>query len=283
MVLAMAQPPLHADDAKPVVPPGYELKKIGEGYMLVHKEFKASKNTIGTHSPGKYDPSTLDLNTTSSLANKSFSSGPSTLSKSDRSAQQQSYFAKPYSLDNKNSTMPNLNGKASTETASAYDRHATDSDKSFGTTGSDMTQNKKALFAANTSDYQNRPAAMEKKAEGFNTEPTVDVQKQYLGPGAQKVPKDIVIKENIVLTRMSGLPNRDLTIDEVRNLLNHDFKPDTAAKPETESKPMNDPDYKPVPLRAPPVPAEDESDNLVPPSPGAMAAPPENTEPLPQR
>ncbi len=107
--------------------------------------------------------------------------------------------------------------------------------------------------------------------------------KMYLGPGAQRVPDDIVIKENVVISRMSGLPNRSLSIDEVRNLINHETKPNTDAKPDAPNKPLNDPNYKPEPLRDAPSPASEDDKNDPVPPPGTMAAPPpENAEPLPQ-
>jgi hypothetical protein len=108
--------------------------------------------------------------------------------------------------------------------------------------------------------------------------------KQYLGPGAQHVPDDIVIKDNFVISRMSGLPNRPLSIDEVRNLINHETKPNTDIKPDEPSKPLNDPNYKPEPLRDMPAPNNNDDANDPVPPPGTMASPqaPENSEQLPQ-
>ncbi len=53
------------------------------------------------------------------------------------------------------------------------------------------------------------------------------------------------MKENVVIAHVSDIPNRPLTVDEVRGLINHGLKPDTAAPPGMPSKAINDPNYKP--------------------------------------
>jgi hypothetical protein len=114
------------------------------------------------------------------------------------------------------------------------------------------------------------------------------LSKQYLGPGAQHLPPGFDNKEEVIAqARLSDLPNRPLTIDEVRGLINHGFKPDTNVKPETSSKPLNDPDYKPEVSPAPPdspqgSKADDDKNDPLP-APGTMSQPPpENSESLPQ-
>jgi hypothetical protein len=175
-------------------------------------------------------------------------------------------------------------------TTSAYSRTASGYDKSFATSNADIGQNKAALLGKNNTSDLNHAAIL-----GGPDKPEVLASnsmshKQYLGPGAQKVPDGFLAKDNIILSRMSGVPDRPLSIDEVRNLINHGTAPDTTVKPDAPSKPLNDPDYQPEPLRDIPVPApggnnkDDDKDDAVPP-PGMMSLtpPPENSEPLPQQ
>lgn len=226
----------------------------------------------------------------STFANKQFATNKAEFSKSDMAFQKSSFQAKPFfSNDDSgtNTTTANLNTKVPTQATAAYNQHVSGFDKNFATSGSDSAQNKKTLFNSSTSDYQGRTASFDAtKSTPLST--STLAQKQYLGPGAQKVPEGVEIKENTVLTRMSALPDRPLTIDEVRNLINHEVKPDADAKPESESKPLNDPDYTPPVSPEPPSRASSHSsssdDDDPIPSPGAMAnpQPPENSEPLPR-
>jgi hypothetical protein len=107
--------------------------------------------------------------------------------------------------------------------------------------------------------------------------------KTFQGPEAVAAHQHLTMTDDGKIF-ISDLPNRALTIDEVRNLINHGFKPNTDLKPEEQSKPLNDPNYKPEPLREMPAPATDDDRNDPVPPPGTMAAPqpPENSVPLPQ-
>lgn len=243
-----------------------------------------------SNSTGKYDPERI-FSATSSMANKKFALPSDAISQSNsdfKDHEQEAFITKPYLYDTSSPTVPNLDAKASFPTTSVYSQSATEFNKSYPTSSADVGQGRPGAFATATdSADQNRIAALggPEKTEGIVSDSMAD--KQYLGPGAQHVPDGIVIKDNIVISRMSGLPNRPLTIDEVRDLINHGIKPNTDVKPEEPSKPLNDPDYKPEPLRDTPQPdasssaGDDDKNDPVPP-PGTMAAPPENSEPLPQ-
>jgi hypothetical protein len=228
------------------------------------------------------------FSTQSSMANKTFSPSSNSIQKSNsefNNRDQNTFITKAYVGDPSSPSAPNLNAKAAFPTTSAYSRNAAGFDKSYSTSKADAGQNRTAvLSSSNVSTDQNRTAVLggPEKPEVFASNSMGD--KQYLGPGAQHVPDGINIKENVSLSRMSGLPNRPLSIDEVRNLINHGFKPDTDVKPEEPSKPMNDPNYKPEPLRDMPAPSREDDKNDPVPPPGTMAAPqaPENSEPLPQ-
>jgi len=274
-------PPASSDGSKtvPVTVDGktvpFRVKEQGDPY----------KNVSSSDSTGKYDPERI-FSTTSSMADKTFSLPSDSLSKGNsdfNNRDQNTFITKPYALDPSAPTAPNLDTKASFPTTSAYSRNATGFDKSYITSNADAGQNRTAVLAASTvSIDQNRTAVLggPEKPEVFASDPMAN--KQYLGPGAQHVPDDLIIKDNVVISRMSGLPNRPLSIDEVRNLINHGFTPDTDVKPAEPSKPLNDPNYKPEPLRIMPTGDDDKNDPV--PSPGTMAAPqaPENSEPLPQ-
>jgi hypothetical protein len=121
----------------------------------------------------------------------------------------------------------------------------------------------------------------------------VDSDKTYAGPEAPLVKRDLA-KMNEGMESLKDLPDRPLTIDEVRALINHGIKADTSEKPAPASKPLNAPDYMPDPAPAPmrnPVEPGHLRDNNDLSIPGAVShpdqvvpdpAPPENSESLPQ-
>jgi hypothetical protein len=89
-----------------------------------------------------------------------------------------------------------------------------------------------------------------------------------------------------------------LSVDEVRALINHGFKPDLSEPAAPASKPLNDPNYQPEPLRieptsaddalpVPPAPGmhkvQDDDSNDPVPSPGTMAEHPEDAQSLPKK
>lgn len=232
----------------------------------------------------KYDPTKYSMNQTSSMANKSFSSDSIALSKKDSSLvhDQNAFAMKPYGGTNPSNVG---NTHFSTSTSADYNRNDSQDVKNYATSSSATEANRFAAFAS-TSPDQNRTATFGgEKTDVYSS----GLSKQYTGPGAQKVP-DGSVKENVVMAHVSDIPNHPLSIDEVRNLINHGVKPDSDNKPAEPSKALNDPDYKPEvspdPPEAPAPPRasavdDDKSDPL--PSPGTMAQPPpENTDPLPQ-
>jgi len=282
---------LHADD-HPASTDGYKTVPVTLGGKTVTVRVKDSgdpfKNVSSPPPTGKYDPERI-FSATSSMANKTFSAPSASISQTNsdlKNRDRNTFITKAYVDNAASPTAPNLNAKASSfPTASGYNRSATGFDKSYSTSKADVGQARAPVLAfSTTSADQNRTAVL-----GGSEKPEVlasnsMANKQYLGPGAQHVPDGLVIKDNIVISRMSGLPDRPLSIDEVRNLINHETKPNTDVKPEEPSKPLNDPDYKPEPLRDTPSPGSDDDKNDPVPAPGTMAAPqsPENSEPLPQ-
>jgi len=199
----------------------------------------------------------------------------------DRNRDQNTFTTKPYAFDSSAPTAPNLNEKFTT-TTSADSRNATGFDKSYPTSTDTDGKNKTALFASATSPDQGRTAVLGGQTTSTYASPLSD--QTFHGDEADAAKRHLTRLQNGQML-VTDLPNRPLTIDEVRQLINHGFKPDTDVKPTDEpSKPLNDPQYKPEPLReAPPVSSnDDDKDDPVPP-PGTMAAPPpENTQPLPQ-
>jgi hypothetical protein len=284
---------LPADD-QPASSDGYKTVPVtvnGKTIPIrVAEQSDPFRNVSSSDSTGKYDPERI-FSATSSMANKKFALPSDSISQSNsnfKDRDQNTFITKPYIYDTSSPIAPNLDAKAGFPTTGAYSRSATEFNKNYPTSSADIGQGRPAAFATTTdSADQNRTAVLggPEKTEGIVSDSMAN--KQYLGPGAQHVPDGIVIKDNIIISRMSGLPNRPLSIDEVRNLINHGIKPDTDAKPEEPSKPLNDPDYKPEPLRDTPPPdtsspaGDDDKNDPVPP-PGTMAAPPENSEPLPQ-
>jgi hypothetical protein len=255
--------------------------------VRVEQQTDPLKNVPASGTPGKYDPQRL-FSSTNAMANKSFSpsSDPLSHANSDFTDHDRNTFATKSYVDRaSSSSTANPDAKASFPTFASNSRPAPGFDKNYATPNADPRLNRPAAFVpSNTAADQNRSAVPGGSEKPEELTASSMANKQYLGPGAQQVPEGIVIKDNIVISRMSGLPNRPLSIDEVRNLINHESKPDTDAKPAEPSKPLNDPDYKPEALRDTPSPAGDDDKNDPVPPPGTMAAPqtPVNSEPLPQ-
>ncbi|MCE0521895.1 MAG: hypothetical protein LV480_03185 [Methylacidiphilales bacterium] len=271
-------------DAVPVAPPGYHMVPVKTGDKTAYVQVSNQTNPYSNLSA----PEQKMFSRTSALADQKFVFPTDSLPKSDLDFKDQNTFiTKPYVDNALSSPAPNIGAKASFATTSAYSRSATGFDKNYPTSNSDIGQNRTSpLGSTADSADQNHTAQLGGPEKPETLATSSMAHKQYLGPGARHVPDGVVIKENIALSRMSSLPNRPLSIDEVRNLINHDAKPDTDVKPDEPSKPLNDPDYKPEPLREMPPPSNSDDDKNDPvPPPGTMAAPqaPENSEPLPQQ
>jgi len=195
-----------------------------------------------------------------------------------------------------NSTGPtsvyNLGSKATFRTSSYAGASAANGyDKSFATTTADAGQNEAAAaFAAIGSPDQNRTAPIDAKPIDKFSAPMAN--KTFVPSEPANVKHNLGEFGNGDSLSVSELPSRPLTIDEVRNLINHGFRPDTSQPPPPASRPLNDPNYQPEPLRIEPTESEnpapknvkddDDKDDPVPP-PGTMAEPPENAEPLPKQ
>jgi hypothetical protein len=236
--------------------------------------------------PDELDPQRV-FSATNRMANKTFSMpadsvshGTSLYKEGDRNT----FATKPYTFDASSPSVPNADAKFSYPTTSAYNRSATGFDHGYQTSNADAGQNRTALLASATSSDQGRTAILGGQTQSAFASSMSN--KTFEGEEADAARRHLTrTKSGQIL--ITDLPNRPLTIDEVRDLINHGFKPDTDARPPEPSKPLNDPDYKPQPLRDDPSPNtsdQDDDKNDPVPAPGTMAAPPapENSEPLPQ-
>jgi hypothetical protein len=287
--------PLHADDT-PAPSSGDHVVAIKSGDHTAYIHVRDTPNpyqNIPDSGPSTH-PDQFSFNKTSPYANKSYATEAAVTSQDSSSYQKnlersfvtKSYFSHPG--DPADTTTPGLQSKADISSAAAYTHPASGYDKSFIAPGSsDTGQNKTAQFAATTSSFQGRAANIGgHPIKGFaNTL----ANKTYAGPEVDAVKKDIN-RMNQGLISMKDLPDRPLTIDEVRALINHGAKPDYDNKNPAPGKALNDPDYQPdpapAPLRDAPPPGHLKDDNDGVPDPGTMAHPqppaPENSEPLPQ-
>ena len=290
----------HADDPTPVAPPGTKLVRIGGskgGYIAVKDAPDPFKNVSSNLS----DSTTTGggFNATSSFANKAYDTGDAENTKDSAyqkgalgSFQTKSYFTN--SADGADKSTPGLDSKYPVSPDNDYSHAASGYDKSFSTAPPDGNQMKLTSYATSTASEQGHTAVLgghdiPKYASDWSS-------KTYQGPEVRTVKNDLE-RLNEGMESMKDLPNRTLTIDEVRALINHGVKPDLDDKAAAPSKALNDPDYTPDPA-PPPLHESAESDHAgssvkesdndddAPPPPGTMAAPqpepPENTEPLPQ-
>jgi hypothetical protein len=296
VALAMIGPALHADDpaAAPTRP-----TKDDHNYKTVR--IKAGGAPISVRVQEQPDPlkhvtlhDDLDhqraFSETNDMANKSFTTtaGPAWIHDANVKGDD-AFAARPYDFNAAAPTVPNLGSKASFRSTSFKGSASTGFDKNFPTTLTDASQNQAALLGASISPDQGRTAP-------FNARPVdmfaaANTNKTFQGEEADAVHRHLKQLGNGQY-EISDLPDRPLTIDEVRNLINHGFKPNTSQPPPESTRPMNDPNYVPQPLRDDPSPpssnppakaSDDDKDDAVPP-PGTMATPPpENAEALPKR
>ncbi len=284
VTLATPAPLLHADDAS-ASSDGYRIVPVtigGHTIPIKVRDNDPYKNVKAHNSSDKYDPQSLNFSASSSMANKKFDPPGNALSQGDSNDQNQTFLTKPYSDDNGALAAPNLHTKTAYPANTSYNKSASDADKSFGTTSADASQDRTALLAKADSDDQNHTALLNSKT--IETPEAAIANKTFEGPEADAIHRRLTKTDDGKMA-VSELPDRPLTIDEVRSLINHGFKPNTHAKPAEEpSKPLNDPAYKPEPLREPPTPVSDDDKNDAVPPPGTMASPPppENSEPLPK-
>ena len=285
----------HADDtAQP--PPGYKLTtvNIGGKPVQVQEYDPFSKVKAAPPADGKYHPTEMNFSATSSMAEKKFGASTDTLAKGDPdllNSEKNAFVTKSYTDDAFASGQADFNNKAKMTSTGSYSRNANGFEKAYATSNADADQNKPALLASSKSTDQDHTAVIGGHDEDMYQ--SAMSGKTFEGPEADAVHRHLSKLPNGQML-VTDIPNRPMTIDEVRNLINHGFKPATDEKPPEASKPLNDPDYKPQPLRdmpdssandsLPASPANDDDKNDPVPPPGTMAAPaaPENSEPLPQ-
>jgi len=279
---------LRADD-KSADSANTKIVPIKSGNSTLNIQVKEPSNpyrNVSSSGPSdKYQPDRIDFGSTSPLANKQFLSSDTPISKSDPIAQS-TFITKSYFTGAMSQTHPssaNLDTQVSLPASNAYSRNAAGFNKAFTTSGFNAGQNRTAAFASKTSPDQDRTALLGTQPNNAFGSPLAS--KTFLGPEADAIHRDLS-RMNQGLMGIKDLPNRPLTIDEVRALINHGVKPNTSAEPGPQTKPLNDPDYKPEVSPDPPQPRASSKDNDQEegvPSPGTMAAPPppENSEPLP--
>ena len=136
-------------------------------------------------------------------------------------------------------------------------------------------------YAVKSSDLQNQEALIAQKQppDPFAT-PWTQGDKKFYDPALRNVKQDPYSGGGLDVNRLTQLPNRPLTIDEVRSLINHEQVPNLNGKPDAPSRALNDPAWEP-PLKLPEVdekgapvtPPPDETKDGELPSPGMMAQP----------
>lgn len=152
-----------------------------------------------------------------------------------------------------------------------------------------------SAFAPIGNSEQNRTAPID--AHTYDTYAAPDADKKFTGPEEDARHKHLTKLTN-GQTLVEDLPDRPLTVDEVRNLIDHGFKPNLSEPAAPASRPLNDPNYQPEPLRIEPTTpddapqvapststhkVQDDDANDPVPSPGTMAEHPEDNQPLPSK
>lgn len=281
---------VHADD-KPTAPPGYKMVPVplGNGHTGY---IEVKEPTQGDSAPNN-----SGFNLTSPMANKTFMpDGGSGNASSDQDKMQSTFATKSYFAkadDAADQSMPGLHDEVPVKSDNAYSHRADGFDQSYQTSAAEE-QTKSSPMGSQKATESDQTANMgnhETQTFAYH-----DSNKTYTGPEAQAVKRDLD-RMNQGLESLKDLPDRPLTIDEVRALINHGVKPDLDEKPAAPSKPLNAPDYQPdaapAPLRDPIQPGhlKDANDADIDLSvPGAVSHPdqtvpdpaPENSEPLPQ-
>jgi hypothetical protein len=300
LLLAAALPCTAGAPADPA-PPGFHNVTIGSGNQksVIRVADSATPHMNDGLAPdsspnAKYDPEAMNFNQGSPLAGKTFSTSFVSLSKSDNAAQ--SLASQPFATHSFATSSYNQPDRK--YQAVAYQESSRSSDgfsKTYelptsGNSGADASRN----FAVGTSEFQGK-TALEAQAPATSdpfAKPSSMSEKTFFDPMMKHVKRD-PYATGLDVKHLTDLPNRPLTIDEVRNLINHEQIPDLNTKPDEPSRALNDPDWAPEatpavsqPDRADNLPvaptAEFDKDNELP-SPGEMAQPPENSEALPKR
>ena len=228
----------------------------------------------------------MDFSKSSSMATKSFDTGFASISKTDTATEQnsQEFSTHAFATADYSQSIPKYQTVAYNDSSRSSDSFSKDYELPPANAAGSQS------FATKTSEFQGKVAPdveTPAKTDPFATPSSLSA-KTFFDPQMQHIRHD-PYATGMDVQRLADLPNRPLTIDEVRNLINHEQIPDLNEKPDEEpSKALNDPDWSP-PTVAPaardsiptPPPAEMEKDGELP-APGEMAQPPENSEPLPK-
>jgi hypothetical protein len=276
-------------------PPGYHDVTIGSGanksVIRVADSPKPHVNGEAPSSDGRYDPEKLDFSQSSPLSNKSFATSFSSLSKSATAQETKLPRFNTHAFNT--SSYNQSDRKYATMAYDESSRGSDDFSKTYKLPPANAGANR--VFPIKTSDFQGKTALLAQgpsKTDPFAT-PNALNDKTFFDPEMVHVRRDPYAAANqLDVKRLTDLPNRPLTIKEVRNLINHDQIPNLADKPEEDGdndKPLNDPRWAPPTvapmapdnsLAIPPADTEKQGDL---PAPGEMAQPPpENSEPLPK-
>jgi hypothetical protein len=256
-----------------------------------------SHSVTGTE--GKYDPEALDFSKASPMASKTFSMGTvnpggndqATEAREGRTFQTKSFLPEQAVSGG---SMPDANRTFDTGAAFDFGHRTNESSKTFSTRSADLGATQ-TFGGIKTSPLQDKTALVAETNKPALFADAEFSNKAFDDPELRHVRRD-PYANGMDVSRMVHLPDRPLTIDEVRELINHEVVPDTDKPADDQSKALNDPQYVPpasppfptVAPAAPPVPAtahRDQDDSDVLPSPGMMATPepPENSEPLPKK
>jgi hypothetical protein len=289
---------VRADDV-PKASPGYKMVPIKMGGKTGYIQVRETPNMYGhiknSSNGNKSDPENFSFNTTSPMANKTYlpeSSSDTQRTGAYQDKVQSSFITKSYfpERDGKdNEGVPGLHSEVAVNAAEGFDHGASGFDKSFntGAGGTAEEQDKTAELGAGPASESGRSAVL--GGHDIQRFAYADADKTYTGPETLAVKRDLN-RMNSGLESLKDLPDRPLTIDEVRALINHGVEPDLTKKPAASTvKPLNDPDYMPDAAPAPNrAPIDLRDDNDVP-APGTIAhpeealTPPENAEPLPTK
>ena len=289
LALALAATPLlHADDPPAITaPPGYKVvyHDMGNGTrmpILVKEE--ASDSNL--HSELGDDP--LDhqkvFSETNAMANKTFAGADTSAWDKSSSMSNNTDAIGDKVYNNTQPTSVYDVGSKSTFNVATYDgvKSAPGADSTFVTKTADTGNNEASSeFAAIGASEQNQSSPIGDKAYAVSADAMAD--KTFQGPEEEARHRHLKIASNGQLL-INSLPDRPLSIDEVKSLINHGFTPNLSQPPPPASKPLNDPNYQPEPLRIEPTKPEtpppaanthvddDDKDDPVP-SPGTMADP----------
>lgn len=253
-------------------PVGYHDLTLKDG-RVIRVQDQAHLPASNPSEGGRYDPENADFSRTSSYAHKDFSTAGSSLMKGydgDRKSYgTSSYQTSGYDGDQRTfQTSAYRGGKGDEDFNKSYALpNPADFGKTFATKGSDL-QGKSSTITKTSAPPTNPFAA-----------PNALGDKAFYDPNLRNVKRDKYATAFDV-KRLTDLPNRPLSIDEVRQLLNHETVPDLTSKPGEQSKALNDPDWQPdlkLPeisdRAAPATPPPDEAKDNELPSPGMMAQP----------